>query len=271
MRTIDVASTTPLPVEDAISGAIKALNTAPSFHVPSLGTKASSYDAVRHLENALPLVSQLIKAAGLVCARWSEGDLAEAVRALSDAASASGEGGRGAADLLAPFTVIGYYAESGQIFAEHVEAQNGTNAFAVAAAMLGEGAEFTGAVAGWLEEDEAIWFPGESVVDSDTVASQPEVFGNASDVDGEWAIGVVERAGFRLVEATEPEVAGRWDWVRASEGSDVSFDTREEAARDALEAFAPFDDWKWEVDCDYTRRSYREWAESKADQEADQL
>lgn len=43
--------------------------------------------------------------------------------------------------------------------------------------------------------------------------------------------------GVRIVQATEPEVFGRWDWIddANSNASDMSFATEEEAIEDFLE------------------------------------
>jgi len=43
--------------------------------------------------------------------------------------------------------------------------------------------------------------------------------------------------GIRLVQATEPEVYGRWDWIDdvGNNASDMSFATEEEAMEDAVD------------------------------------
>lgn len=52
-----------------------------------------------------------------------------------------------------------------------------------------------------------------------------------------WARILCEINGVRLVQAQEPEVAGRWDWIRdeCGDASEASFETRAEAALDAVE------------------------------------
>lgn len=165
------------------------------------------------------------------------------------------------------YTVVGHYSSTGQIFAEEVAARDGIHAFAVAASLLDSDAEFTVAMAGSVKEGEGAWYPGGSVVDADTILSQPEVFGTADPVvAADWAIRLVKAVGIRLVHATEAEVAGRWDWIDGANGSDVSFDTEEEAARDALELFAPLEDWQYEIECGYTRLGYKHWAEQKGEE-----
>lgn len=74
------------------------------------------------------------------------------------------------------FTVIGHHASSRELFVEYVNASDALNAFATAAAMH-PGAEFSVAIAGHLEEGKEICFPGESLVDSETILEQEDVFG----------------------------------------------------------------------------------------------
>jgi len=52
-----------------------------------------------------------------------------------------------------------------------------------------------------------------------------------------WARIVCENNGVRFVEAQEPEVAGRWDWIhdQTADASDISFETAGEAALDAVQ------------------------------------
>lgn len=52
---------------------------------------------------------------------------------------------------------------------------------------------------------------------------------------GVWAQILCNRRGVRLVQATEDEVRGRWDWIddAGSDGSETSHDTAGEAALDA--------------------------------------
>lgn len=77
---------------------------------------------------------------------------------------------------LKPFTVIGCYADSGQLFVHHVDAEDGLHAF-MKVAEEHPSAEFTAALPGHLSENAGLVMPGESVVDAETVLDQPEVFG----------------------------------------------------------------------------------------------
>lgn len=74
------------------------------------------------------------------------------------------------------YTVIGYYESNGQIFAHHVEADSIMGAFAVVAAMHSD-AVMVCALGGEHHEGEELAFPGEGVVDAETILEQPEVFG----------------------------------------------------------------------------------------------
>lgn len=76
-----------------------------------------------------------------------------------------------------PFTVISFYTESSQIVADHVTAENGMKAFAKVVAQRGCEIEFVVAIAGHLNEDTGLTFPGDSIVSAVTVEEQPEVFG----------------------------------------------------------------------------------------------
>jgi len=74
------------------------------------------------------------------------------------------------------YTVIGFYEETGQIFSHHVEANSSQHAFYVVAKEF-PGANFVSALKGYLTEDQdSIEFPGESLVDAETVLSQEHVF-----------------------------------------------------------------------------------------------
>ena len=78
-----------------------------------------------------------------------------------------------------PFTVVGFYDETREIFYHHVMADTPLNAFAVAAARCADGAEMVVALPGHLSEGkELITFPGEELVDADTVLDHSEVFGS---------------------------------------------------------------------------------------------
>lgn len=287
MSVVDfkAASSSGIPALVAVKAAVTALNTVRCTAVPSLGAKVTTYDVVRHLEHGLRLLEALVDAADAVGDTWEKGDLAGAVNVLCATADDCREPGEPTEHRVevasAPagptnrFTVIGHYTESAELFAQHVHAHDAMHAFAVAAAQLGsDEVELTAAVEGHLREESGLWFPGDQVTDGETVLSQPEVFGSAeptADKDGAWAASIVERFGVRLEQATEEEVAGLWVWIEGTGGSDTSYTSREEAALDALEAFAPFEDWQYEVTNGDTTRGYHEWAESKADQKADEI
>lgn len=82
-----------------------------------------------------------------------------------------------------PFTVIGFYEDSGQIFSHHVQAKDGLAAFSTVAQSY-PSAEFVAALPGHLKENaNELFFPGDSLVSAETVIAQPEVFGlGASDL-----------------------------------------------------------------------------------------
>lgn len=73
------------------------------------------------------------------------------------------------------YTVIATIAGSGQLVAHHVEATGPFHAFTVAAELDDE-LEFVCCLPGTHMEHDTLFFPGESVVDADTVLDQPEVF-----------------------------------------------------------------------------------------------
>lgn len=75
------------------------------------------------------------------------------------------------------FTVISVSTE-GKIYSDHVVADDSTHAFAVAAGER-KHVEFVASLPGHLAEGLHIGFPGESVVDSETIEEQPDVFGTA--------------------------------------------------------------------------------------------
>lgn len=82
---------------------------------------------------------------------------------------------------LNKYSVIGIYPESGQIFCHHVEATSGTNAFMEAANHLPDTEmEMVVALPGHQLEGQLLTFPGDSLVSSETIMSQPEVFGPSS-------------------------------------------------------------------------------------------
>ena len=79
--------------------------------------------------------------------------------------------------MLKPFTVIGIHASNGQIFSEFVEANNNTHAFSVCANMEAyHDADFVCSLDGHIKEGETLSFVGSSLVDTDTIIEQPDVF-----------------------------------------------------------------------------------------------
>jgi hypothetical protein len=86
-----------------------------------------------------------------------------------------------------------------------------------------------------------------------------------SDVMGDWAIRMCERAGNRLVEAQEQEVLGRWDWIAGGNASDCSHATEAEAAINAIYGLFPHNDWAAEVANGDTKLGFNEWVEHQID------
>lgn len=85
-----------------------------------------------------------------------------------------------------PYTVIGHNEFDRTLFIEHVDASDGLNAFAVAAARQPE-AEFSVAIKGTLTESEnVLTLPGEGLVPSGVVLTDHDVFGKVN-VDSEPA------------------------------------------------------------------------------------
>jgi hypothetical protein len=80
------------------------------------------------------------------------------------------------------FTVISL--EEGSIMIDYVFAREGINAFAKVVAEAGVSREFVVAIEGHHNEDNGLTFPGDSVVDGQTIADQPEVFGAAESDEG---------------------------------------------------------------------------------------
>ena len=82
-----------------------------------------------------------------------------------------------------PFTVLALYPDNGQIHCTHVWARDGLHAFTQAAHAVApeEGdycdLDFVAALPGHRHEDADVFFPGEGVVDGETVLAQPAVFG----------------------------------------------------------------------------------------------
>lgn len=79
---------------------------------------------------------------------------------------------------MKPFTVIGYYEESGQIFSDHVLADTAGGAFAASAAERPD-ACYVCAMPGHLFEGNHVEFPGDGVVDGATILEQTDVFADA--------------------------------------------------------------------------------------------
>lgn len=83
-------------------------------------------------------------------------------------------------ERLKPFTVVSYSEVTGMIFKDQVHARDGIHAFAVVAAneRADNAVTFVCSITGHLSEGEGIDFPGEGVVDSNTVIEQYDVFGD---------------------------------------------------------------------------------------------
>lgn len=80
------------------------------------------------------------------------------------------------------YTVYSYDNESGQIYSDCVEVDDGIKAFAaVVARRSSQDLSFVVAVPGHINEDDGVVFPGDSTVSSETVREQPEVFGEVQD------------------------------------------------------------------------------------------
>jgi hypothetical protein len=88
----------------------------------------------------------------------------------------------GATFMTTAFTVIGVHAGNGQIVCHHVMANDGLHAFAVAAPKVDSDLNMVVALDGHLTEGGHLTFPGEGMVDVQTVLDQPEVFGNPSAI-----------------------------------------------------------------------------------------
>lgn len=123
------------------------------------------------------------------------------------------------------FTVLGFYEGNNQIFSHHVEAKDSASAFAVVSKIYKE-ANFVAVLEGHISEGQGINFPGDSLVDAETVLSQPEVFGTGElqpfkDVDQESCI----------------------EWMAAAReiaderGLPIGVDDSDEAARQAAELY----------------------------------
>lgn len=78
--------------------------------------------------------------------------------------------------VLFNYTVIGVIEETGQIIAHHVAAKCSTSAF-TAAAEKDPSLSMVVALPGHQREGKELTFPGEGMVDAETVLEQTEVFG----------------------------------------------------------------------------------------------
>lgn len=75
-----------------------------------------------------------------------------------------------------------------------------------------------------------------------------------------WAVSVCDMAGIDLVEAQEPEILGRWDWLdRNGNASECSLETKQAAAVNALESLYPKADWQRCVAEGQTQYGYQQW------------
>jgi hypothetical protein len=80
------------------------------------------------------------------------------------------------------YTVIGYYEENGQIFSHHVVAFSIAHSFFVASEQFElEDANFVTSIEGHVVDGKGIGFPGESVVDGETIINSPDVYNNGDD------------------------------------------------------------------------------------------
>ena len=102
------------------------------------------------------------------------------------------------------FTVISFCEESGQTMSDYVVAKDIENAFASASALRDYGFEMVVALSGWQSESKVLAFPGEGVVDSDTILEQTDVFGKpVYQVTQKEILVVLEQHKERLVTVPE--------------------------------------------------------------------
>ena len=78
---------------------------------------------------------------------------------------------------LSPYTVIGFHEDTGRICTHNVLARNDLNAFAAAAKEAASPITMVVALPGHLTEGAQLVFPGEGLVDSETILSDRTVFG----------------------------------------------------------------------------------------------
>lgn len=76
---------------------------------------------------------------------------------------------------MAKFTVIGFMEDTGQSFADFIDADNGFNAFRKSAEQRPM-ATFVVALDGHIAEGRGATYPGEGVVSAETIMAQPDVF-----------------------------------------------------------------------------------------------
>ena len=114
-----------------------------------------------------------------------------------------------------PYTVIGVYTDSGQIVCHHVKANDGTHAFAVVAASVDGDIDMVVVLEGHQSEGEELTFPGESLVDSQTVLEQQDVFGDPAVTTPEDEQPPVEIV-VRLDTSYVPEDGDAFDAVQSA-------------------------------------------------------
>lgn len=105
------------------------------------------------------------------------------------------------------YTVIGFYEDNGQIFSHHTEAGSSAQAFYNVAKEYPE-ATFVTVIKGHLHEDrDGIAFPGDSLVDAETVLDQEEVF-NVSESGTPCTSSVI--ADFNIQDWHLTEIGNGW-------------------------------------------------------------
>jgi hypothetical protein len=80
----------------------------------------------------------------------------------------------------------------------------------------------------------------------------------------ERALKICEEAGIRVVQSSDEGTMGRWDWISSIDASDVSLDTEQDAAEEAVKAAFPEVDWRYQVGNGDTSAGYWDWALSMA-------
>ena len=114
-----------------------------------------------------------------------------------------------------PYTVIGVHPDNGQIVCHHVKANDGTHAFAVVAANVDGDIEMVVALEGHQTEGKELTFAGESLVDSQTVQEQQDVFGDPAVTTPEDEQPPVEIV-VRLDSSYVPEDGDAFDAVQSA-------------------------------------------------------